>query len=259
MNKKAWLILIALSGTLITGYLSYVHFTNTVPFCGTEGITGCSTVVASHYAKIGFVPVAFAGFVAWLSLLFIAFLLWFDDDNKRAAHKIGLGITAVGIVAAGYFNGVMFFKLGAFCPWCESAHSLMVLYFFMLAQGVFTTKRLLKSLIAGLLLFALPFGAVGFDGANNADASLLVDCLSEKNVVMYGTYWCPHCKEQKALFGESFERIKYIECAEKDNPRQQTAECKIAGIKQYPTWIKDTGDRITGTQSLESLKEWAGC
>lgn len=29
-------------------------------------------------------------------------------------------------------------------------------------------------------------------------------CLTEKGAKMYGTSWCGHCKNQKALFGDSF-------------------------------------------------------
>ena len=253
MSKKNLLISIAVLGMLITGYLSYSYFTNAVPFCSVDAISSCASVVKSHYAKIGFVPVAFAGFVAWASLL-VAFLFL----NKTIAKNIALGISGVGVVAGGYFNGIMFWKLNAFCPWCESSHFLMIATFLILAHGFFMTKKLAKGVSAAVILFVVPFWLVS-SGSTSQENYPLADCLSEKNVVMYGAYWCPHCKEQKELFGSSFERIKYVECAEKDNPRQQTAECKTAGVKQYPTWIKNDGERVTGTQSLESLKALGNC
>ena len=30
---------------------------------------------------------------------------------------------------------------------------------------------------------------------------------------MYGLYWCPHCIEQKQMFGEAFHYVPYVECA----------------------------------------------
>src|SRR3989339_819290 len=39
-------------------------------------------------------------------------------------------------------------------------------------------------------------------------------CLNETGVKMYGTEWCSHCKEQKKLFGESFQFVNYIDCDE---------------------------------------------
>ncbi len=56
-------------------------------------------------------------------------------------------------------------------------------------------------------------------------------CLTQKGAVMYGAVWCPHCKEQKAAFGDSFKYINHIECP--DN----TQLCIDKGIQGYPTWI----------------------
>ena len=30
---------------------------------------------------------------------------------------------------------------------------------------------------------------------------------------MYGLYWCPHCIEQKEMFGDAFHYVPYVECA----------------------------------------------
>lgn len=70
----------------------------------------------------------------------------------------------------------------------------------------------------------------------------------------YGAFWCPHCFEQKQLFGEeAFQEVKYIECApEGKNP--QIEACQASGIKGFPSWeIK--GKIYPGTQSLEDLAE----
>jgi len=31
------------------------------------------------------------------------------------------------------------------------------------------------------------------------------ECLNQKGAVMYGAYWCGHCKDQKKMFGNSFK------------------------------------------------------
>lgn len=256
MNKNTWLLLTAILGSLITGYLNFSYFNDSVPFCGVEQLTGCSTVVTSHYSKIGFVPVAFASFISWLLLLFCALLL--RSKYEDVAKKIAFVITIFGVAAAGYFNGIMFFRLGAFCSWCESAHFLMLLNFLMYANSFFNLRRITKSVASVAVLFFVPFGLTGSDNTD-ADTSELAFCLAEKNVIMYGAYWCPHCKEQKELFGDSFEKVKYVECADPVNPRQQTKDCISAGINNYPTWINNKNERVTGTQSLEFLKSWVDC
>src|SRR3989344_927818 len=75
--------------------------------------------------------------------------------------------------------------------------------------------------------------------------------MTEQGVVMYGTEWCPHCKNQKKLFGSSFQYIDYIDC---DKNRQ---ECLSAGVQGYPTWKID-GQNYPGEQSLERLAKLSG-
>jgi len=72
--------------------------------------------------------------------------------------------------------------------------------------------------------------------------------MTEQGVVMYGTEWCPHCKNQKKLFGSSFQYIDYIDC---DKNRQ---ECLSAGVQGYPTW-KINSQNYPGEQSLERLAQ----
>ena len=78
-------------------------------------------------------------------------------------------------------------------------------------------------------------------------------CLAENGAKMYGTEWCPHCKNQKELFGESFDKVDYIDC---DLYR---TKCKQAGVEGYPTWIFNDDTRVAGTQPLEELAKKANC
>jgi glutaredoxin len=77
-------------------------------------------------------------------------------------------------------------------------------------------------------------------------------CLSDSGAVMYGTEWCTHCKDQKAMFGKSFEFVNFIDC---DYRRDV---CLIAGVSGYPTWVID-GVNYEGALSLERLSELTGC
>ena len=60
---------------------------------------------------------------------------------------------------------------------------------------------------ARLLLVLAAFGAAYYFGyrksAHKYDA--FARCLEDRQVKMYGAYWCPHCAEQKEMFGESFD------------------------------------------------------
>ncbi|HIG94531.1 MAG: hypothetical protein QT05_C0049G0041 [archaeon GW2011_AR13] len=77
-------------------------------------------------------------------------------------------------------------------------------------------------------------------------------CLNETGVKMYGTEWCSHCKEQKKLFGESFQFANYIDCDENKEI------CMTEGIQGYPTW-KYEGKEYLGVQTLEFLSDLSGC
>lgn len=78
-------------------------------------------------------------------------------------------------------------------------------------------------------------------------------CLASKKLTMYGAVWCSHCTAQKALFGDSFKYVSYVECS--DNPQA----CLDKGVEGYPTWIDDKGEKYAGEQSLEKLAEITGC
>ena len=52
---------------------------------------------------------------------------------------------------------------------------------------------------------------------------------------MYGAYWCPHCADQKEVFGRSFDYVPYIECGIPGS-REEAPACNQVGIKHFPTW-----------------------
>ena len=80
----------------------------------------------------------------------------------------------------------------------------------------------------------------------------LAKCLTEKGAVFYGTEWCPHCQDQKKLFGTAMEFITYVDC---DKNRDA---CVDAGIQGYPTWVIGN-ERLTGTQQLYKLSQVSEC
>lgn len=84
-------------------------------------------------------------------------------------------------------------------------------------------------------------------------------CLADKGAKFYGTWWCPHCKNQKAMFGSSVKYLPYIECAAPGETAGQLQICKDANIQGYPTWVFADGSRETGEVPLEKLAEKTGC
>jgi parvulin-like peptidyl-prolyl isomerase len=83
-------------------------------------------------------------------------------------------------------------------------------------------------------------------------------CLTDKGVKFYGAYWCPHCENNKELFGDSFQYVTYVECAVEGQPQVQTEACNDAGISGYPTWVVNE-KQYPGEQTLDSLAKLSGC
>lgn len=83
-------------------------------------------------------------------------------------------------------------------------------------------------------------------------------CLSENNATFYGAYWCPHCKTQKAMFGDAMQEVDYVECSPDGRNAPRSDACVRKGISTYPTWIIE-GERYTGVQSFQELSSATGC
>jgi hypothetical protein len=111
----------------------------------------------------------------------------------------------------------------------------------------------LASLALGL---ALALGAPAH--ASELDPGRLAECVADAGAVFYGAHWCPYCTRQRAAFGGFADRLNYVECAE-PGERTQTAECREAGIRSYPTWEFPDGTRRRGLQSLERIAAATGC
>lgn len=78
-------------------------------------------------------------------------------------------------------------------------------------------------------------------------------CVAAAGATMYGADWCPHCQNEKKVFGDSFKFVPYVECP------LEPKRCLDAGIKGYPTWVFPDGKKLIGEQGLERLSEITGC
>jgi len=83
-------------------------------------------------------------------------------------------------------------------------------------------------------------------------------CLAAKQAKMYGLYWCPHCAEQKEMFGKAFQYVPYQECAIKGS-RELAAACTAAGVKLFPSWQFGQNPPTEGVFPLQELSDKTGC
>lgn len=84
-------------------------------------------------------------------------------------------------------------------------------------------------------------------------------CLTEKNTVMYGAYWCSHCEDQKQMFGkEGFKEVNYVEC-DRRGKNAKPELCLAKNISSTPTWEFGDGSRMKGKLPFEVLSQKTGC
>ena len=83
-------------------------------------------------------------------------------------------------------------------------------------------------------------------------------CLKDKGAVFYGAFWCPHCIDQKKMFGAAKRFLPYVECST-PNGNSQMPVCMEKNITGYPTWYFADGTQESGTLELARLAEKTGC
>ena len=115
-----------------------------------------------------------------------------------------------------------------------------------------------KMFTYGFILILLAGVFAGGRYYRNHKYDSFAQCLAGKQAKMYGLYWCPHCIEQKEMFGASFHYVPYVECAIKGS-REEAAQCKMAGVKLFPSWQFGTEPPKEGVLSLEALSDKTGC
>jgi hypothetical protein len=98
---------------------------------------------------------------------------------------------------------------------------------------------------------------IGFWYHSNHHYDAFAKCLASKQAKMYGLFWCPHCAEQKAMFGKAFQYVPYVECGTKSH--ELMPDCKAAGVKLFPSWQFGASPPIEGVFPMEELSDKTGC
>jgi uncharacterized membrane protein len=263
---------------------------------GTDGLSACDIVLQSPYAKIFGLPLSLFGLLAYLAMVVFALAPYVinPEINKKLRNQLEewtgrfllIGGTAMAIFS-GYLLYISAFVLKDACIYCITSAICSIALFVLaiigreweeMGQVVFT------SIIVGMVTLVGTFGLYARANApttsgqqpipaiatapqppygwkintqSGPDEIALAKHISAIGGKMYSAFWCPHCFEQKQLFGEqAFQEIDYVECdAAGKNP--QVDACRAAGIQSFPTWkIKD--QTLTGTQLLEKLAKATG-
>lgn len=285
--SRLLIVAIALLGALNTGYLSLTKLLGGEAACPTEG---CQQVLSGPYATVLGLPLALYGFLAYLAILGLAGLPLVlnpetQKDLRTKAEKLTWPLLFAGTTAMVVFSSYLMYIMVAEYV---AVYGPQATCFFCVASALFATALFVLTLIGhawediGQILFTgIVVGMVTLIGtlgvyanpngtqttATNAGPPIvatstqaeiaLAKHLSQMGAKMYGAYWCPHCHDQKELFGkQAFALVNYIECDPTGvNPNPQA--CSAAGVRAYPSWeIK--GQLYQGARSLTDLATLSG-
>ncbi len=118
--------------------------------------------------------------------------------------------------------------------------------------------RYIVTLVILVIASLVVVGMVAKRSADSPELAKFAVCLKNQGAIFYGAFWCPHCANQKKLFGSAADSLPYVECSTPDG-REQLAVCKDKKINGYPTWEFQDGSRETGEIPLVRLAEKTGC
>ncbi|HWE64929.1 MAG TPA: vitamin K epoxide reductase family protein [Chloroflexota bacterium] len=131
----AALVLIALVGLGIAGYLTTVHYAHVSLVCTAGGVVNCTAVTTSAYSVVPGtqVPITVPGMLWFLVSGGLAIAAWrMQARTGVVAARLTLAQLAwgaVGLVTVLYLVYVEIVRLHAICEWCSAVHVLTVLTF----------------------------------------------------------------------------------------------------------------------------------
>ncbi len=272
---------LATIGAIDTGAITLKRWGLIGPLSCPGGAEGCDKVLNSVWGSLFGQPLSLFGFLAYTTVLVLAVLPLVLRGEARSAIAErswwGLFLFSGGMaVFSLLLMGLLVFKIKAFCFFCVlSAVLSLSLFVLSLIGGQWDDRG---QLVFRGVLVALLVGLVGLGWAASVDrpaalgtrgtpppvvsvstpATLaLAEHLSGSGAVMYSAYWCPHCHEQKELFGkEATAKLKVIECAA-DGVNNQKALCDSKNLEGFPTW-EINGKLDSGVKPLARLAELSG-
>ena len=271
---------IATIGAVGTGYLTVVKLTEGTAACPTGG---CDVVLSSPYATVFGLPLTLFGFLGYLSMIVFAIapLVLTSPKKKKLRAKLEqwtglllfLGGTAM-VVFSSYLMYLLAFVIKAVCIYCIASALFSACLFILSIIGRYWEdigQLLFTGVIVALVVIVGTLGV--YANVNNPQVAesdpyavttesgtaevALAQHLTQQGVKMYGAFWCPHCQNQKQLFGkEASSQIDYVECDPTGkNPRPDL--CKASGIQGFPTWEIE-GKLYQGEKTLTELADLSG-
>ena len=246
---------------------------------------GCETVLNSPWGTLFEnsqlnIPLSLAGVITYFSILLLSILLSLNlISPKEKLNKLIWWLIFIISCASSVFSmlllNIMYFKIEAYCFFCILSATLSLSIFIISMIGANFESRetmfyrgfivVLTVLIGGLIWSNYVDPSKTNDISNTSEKVSpaittssspqkiqFAKFLSENNIKMYSAYWCPHCHDQKQLFGKkAVKELTIIECAQ-DGKDNQYELCKEKQIEGFPSW-EINGEISSGVKDLNNL------
>ena len=251
------------------------------------GLEGCDKVLNSPWGNIiqtntYSIPLSLVGLISYFLILLMAILPLIPilkNKNNNISKFAWWGSFYISIstfVFSLILISVMIFKIKAFCFFCllSCLISFSLLLLSVLGGGWEDYGKLffrgfvmsVAVLLAGLIwsssvdpstkevsnnIQGMPPAVIAI---SSPEKIKLAEHLTQEGAVMYNAYWCPHCHDQKEMFGKvAAEKLNLVECA-KDGFNNKRELCEAKGITGFPSW-EINGSIDSGVKSLKELAE----
>ena len=251
------------------------------------GLEGCDKVLNSPWGNIiqtntYSIPLSLVGLISYFSIVLMAILPLIPilkNKNNNISKFAWWGSFYISIstfVFSLILISVMIFKIKAFCFFCllSCLISFLLLLLSVFGGGWENYGKLffrgfvmsVAVLLAGLIwsssvdpstkevsnnIQGMPPAVIAI---SSPEKIKLAEHLTQEGAVMYNAYWCPHCHDQKEMFGKvAAEKLNLVECA-KDGFNNKRELCEAKGITGFPSW-EINGSIDSGVKSLKELAE----
>jgi uncharacterized membrane protein len=295
-SSRLLIAAVATCGALVTGYLTIVKFSQGTAACPTNGCdivltSQYATVFGLPLALFGFL--AYGGMAASALIPFAINPTENKNTRLQVENSTWLLLLAGSIamtVFSGFLMYLLAFQIKALCLYCigSAIFSTSMLILTIIGRNWEDIGQIFFTAVIVIMLTLVGTG-IAYSGVNNqaktpqgeatspspvgepiigvgwpitttsGEAEIqLAKHLKNTGAKMYFAWTCPHCYEQKQLFGkEAVTELDPIECRPdgKNNPRPEL--CEAAKIPGYPSWIIN-GQLNSGVQSLEKLSQLSG-
>jgi len=254
------------------------------------GRNGCDAVLNSPWGTLYSnnqinIPLSLAGLITYSLILLVTIILTlkiFPPKEKLSKtlwwfiYLLSCGSSVFSFLLI----NIMFFKIKAFCIFCVLSAILSFSIFILTIIGAkFDNRETMLYRGITIAFIVLLGGLIWSNQVDPSNASEIINpseksapiittksskqkidfarFLNENKIIMYSAYWCPHCHDQKQLFGKkAAEELTIIECA-KDGINNQYELCGQKGIEGFPSW-EINNNIYSGTRDLQELANMAG-